>query len=320
MVTFNNINKFFKQSHVSNNWRDPIIIKWAKSANMHQPVKIIDKKIGILLSQNARKKLKQWFLSDDRDFNTITSERYIIDYLKGVNRNINDNIFDSQKIGTDAELIYNTRKIGIEITSLNGFVADWIFVERLPIYLKENKFCLNGALEISYNYERIKREMDKHRIYEYIEEVGECLIKRDLKRMKQLGIDSANKNRGTGCIAWSCNNADNFPVMKYLTEGLIQKLKEKRKQLSKHNENLIFVGVNHAGPTNWINPGIFEEMGGRIISYSPQINAIQTFLNNELPAGIIGVCYFHYSLNKENPFYPLTIFWRKGSTKVSINL
>ncbi len=320
MVTFNNIKKFFEGRNTSNDWRGPIILKWVESRNMNQSMQIIDRKIGILLSQNARKKLKQWLLSDDRDFNTITSERYIIDYLKGINKNINDNIFDSQNVGTDAELIYNNRRIGIEITTLNGFVADWIFIERLPIYLQEHNFCPGWSLEISYDYGRLKREMDRHQIYEYIEKVGECLIKGDLKQMKQLEVDAVNTKRRTGCIAWSYSKADNFPIMNYLTEGLIQKLKEKNKQLSKHKENLVFVGVNHAGPTNRANPGIFKEMGGKGISYSPQINAIREFLKNELPVEIIGVCYFHYSLDRENPFYPLTTFWRRSNRKLPINL
>jgi hypothetical protein len=144
MVTFNNTRNFFKGRNTSNNWRRSIILKWLESKNVNQSMQIIDKKIGILLTQNARKKLKQWLLSDDRDFNAITSERYIVDYLKGINKNINDTIFDSQNVGTDAELIYNNRKIGIEITTLNGFVADWILVKDSRFTYRNIIFVLVG--------------------------------------------------------------------------------------------------------------------------------------------------------------------------------
>jgi hypothetical protein len=131
--------------------------------------------------------------------------------------------------------------------------------------------------------------MDKNQIYEYIQKVGENLIKGNLKQMTELEVDAVKTKRRSGCITWSHNQADNFPIMNNLTEGLIQKLKEKNKQLSKHKENIVFVGVNHAGPINWANPGIFEEMGGNGISYSQQINAIQDFLKNNSPMEIIGV-------------------------------
>jgi hypothetical protein len=110
-MVLNNVKKFFNKRVTHNNWRSPIILKWSDSADMMESLKIIDKKIGNLLSQNARRKLKQWLCSDDRDFNTITSERYVMDYLKGINKNIIDNIFDTHKIGVDAELLIMAEKL-----------------------------------------------------------------------------------------------------------------------------------------------------------------------------------------------------------------
>ena len=318
-MPFINIKKFFQTCNKPNDWRRPIIMKWIESTDMNESIKIIDNKIGELLDKNARRKLKQWLLSDDIDFNTITSERYIIDYLKRINENITDNIFDSQAVGTDAELFYNGRKIGIEITTLNGFIADWIFIERLPLYLRENNYCLARSLEISYDYEKLKKEMDNNQIYAYIENAGESIVKGDLKRLNELKVDVVKTGRRTGCISWDYSKADNFPIMKYLTDGLLQKLKEKHKQLSKHTKNLVFVGVNHAGPMNWANPRIFREMGSSVISYSQQINLIQDFLENNLSKEITGVCYYCYHLPNEHPFYPLKIFWR-GDEKFPINL
>lgn len=310
------VKKKYKKNY--NDWRKPIILEWLSLPGMEQVLEIIDKKVEYLINKKAWKKLKQWFSSDDRDFNSITAERYIIDYLKLKNKNIEDNLFNK---GVDAVYNFNDQKIGMEITTINGFIADWIFTDgRLLMYLEEKQSLDGYTLEIDYNYERIKNEMGKNNIYGYIQNVGESIISNNANELKSLEIECTKTNRLTGCISWHHNRADDFPFIKYITEGLIERLNKKTRQLSQYGKNLIFVGVNHAGPDNLVNPAIFKEIGQGGISYQQEIQMIQNFLSEKLPQNIIGVCYYNYHLKRMVPFYQLKIFWRNQDEIIPINL
>ena len=146
-IAFQNLSNYLNKKIQATDWRQqPIILNWLNNSykdSMNQALKVIDKKVGYLLNQNARGKLRQWFRSDDSNFCTITAERYVIDYLKSKNNNINDNLYNSKKRSSvDAEINCDSKVIGIEVTTINGFISEWIFTERLPLYLKEKKFDL----------------------------------------------------------------------------------------------------------------------------------------------------------------------------------
>ena len=117
-----NIKQFLrsKQKKIENLNRPlPIIIRWMKSPNMNNVLDIIDKHIAYLSNNGGSKKLEQWLLAGDINFNTITAERYIIRYLQKRNDNLIDNLGTD---GIDAHIVYDNSAIGIEITTLNGDV------------------------------------------------------------------------------------------------------------------------------------------------------------------------------------------------------
>jgi hypothetical protein len=322
---FKNIQTFFcKKSNKINKkgWKKPIILEWIKKDSMKKSLEILDEKIGYLLKKNAMGKLENWLLSDDINFNTLTAERYIIDYLRSKNGNIDDNLSEE---GVDATLDINGEEIGIEVTTLNGFVAEWIFTERLPMYIKKIKkqFFDSYTIEIKYKPERIKNEMERNKIYEYIEKVGDNIVSNKEKELSSLDVEYRKLERKSGCISWCYNgNNEDSIVLKYLTKDLLRKLSEDKKsrQLSQYKKNLVFVGINHVGPIDWLNPGIFKEIGERGISHKESTREIQNYLKKELPDNIIGVCYYTYSLEKKDPFYRLKIFFRDKNCQIKINL
>ncbi len=281
-------------------------------------LKIIDKKIGYLLKKKAIGKLKQWFLSDDQNFNSITAERYIIDYLKLKNKNLEDNL---KRKGPDAFLKINREKIILEVTTLNSFLAEWILVERLPMYLEEKNrvFLKNNGIRLFYSPKRLSDEMRKDGIYLYIQNIGNALSHKNFVKLKELEIKVEYDEALVGCISWKYLDENGINFLKYLTDGLVEKINKKNNQL-RSNKALIFVGVNHVAASSWWNPDLFKEIGEGGVSYRDQIQGIQDYLSSKLSKNILGVCYFSYSLDKEEPFYPLKMFWRNKKEKVNINL
>lgn len=87
-----NIKRFLSESRISRQGQSPLILRWLTLPSMSESLRIIDRKVGYLLDADGKGKLKQWFLSNDIDFTTITAERYIIDFLKSRNSNIEDNL------------------------------------------------------------------------------------------------------------------------------------------------------------------------------------------------------------------------------------
>jgi len=261
--------------------------------------------------------------SGDRNFYAITAERYIMDYLKSRNPNLVDN--DSKQGGTDGILHCGNEDIGIEVTTVNGFIADAIFIERMLLFFKEKGYALSRTCEISYNYERLNGEIKKRgntAFYDYIEKVGCNIIRRASNELEQLNVIWKVTNRKTGGIVWERNAADKFPILEHLTCRLISALKRnKSTQLSRMQKNLIFIGANHCGPENWLNPRIFQEMAHGEILCQCQIDYIQDYLSKNLPENVLGLCYYIYSLEQKGPSYnPLRMFWRDPNDRIHINL
>ena len=148
---------------------------------------------------------------------------------------------------------------------------------------------------------------------ENCKKVGLGIVNNSLSDLSGLQVRYVRTDRKTYSIVWNYDNADKFPIFQLLTKGLISRLEEKKKQLSTHQKNLVFVGVNHLGPINWMTPNDLFENG----RYDENI---QNFLSVNLPPNVIGVCYYYYSIDREGPFFPLKIFWREENNKIPINL
>lgn len=319
-----NIKSFIegKRRKIESLTMQPIIISWLKSPSMQRSLEVIDKKVNYLLQNShcgGKSKLSEWFLSGDENFVNITAERYIIGYLMSNNNIIRDNMKGK---GPDASLVIGQDEVGIEITTLNGFVVDLIFTERLSEQLLLKGIILNKTIRIDYDHGRLINH--KHMIYEYIKHVATAIDKYDCTSLNDLEISIEYEYRWPGSISWNHDSAENFPWFNYLTTGLISKLckSSKSKQLKQFQKNLVFVGVNQIAPTNWAIPMIFEEIGRGGVSYTQAIDGIQKFWSRELQdlPHITGICYFCYSLPKEEPYYPLKVFWRNEADIIDINL
>lgn len=289
-----------KKSNIENDWKNrPIVLGWLGKASMKDSLSVMDKKVKCLMGKRDGK-IRDWFLSGDRNFYAITAERYIMDYLKSKNQSLVDNF--SKQGGPDGMLQGDKEDIGIEVTTVNGFVADSIFQEKLLLYLEEKGYDLSKTYEISYDYERVNEEIkkkDNSALYDYIETVGCNIIRNDSGELKKLHVTWNVTDRKNGYIVWEKNAADRFPVMEYLTYRLISPLKKgKKQQLSRLQKNLVFVGANHCGPPNPLNPRLFQEMTCGGSSCRRQIDSIQDYLSRNLPESVIGLCYYIYSLDQ----------------------
>lgn len=323
---YKNIEEFLKRksTRIQRLKHRPIIMKWIESPSMKQSLQIIDRKVGYLLEHyqgGGESKLIQWFLSNDINFVTLTAERYIIDYLISQNSNIEDNL---GKTGVDAKLKVGDENIGIEVTTLNGFIAEWILIERLSELLSSKNVLDDKTLRFTYDHERIMKETVKNRMHQYIEELSIAIETEDAMSLKNLDTFIDFEYRWAGVISWNHSNADSFPWLKYLTDELLSKLtvSNKRKQLMKYSRNIIFIGVNHITPSNWAIPSIFEEIGIGGTSYRAQIEGIENFWTKVMQdhQNIAGICFYYYSLDKVGPFYPLRIIWSNEEENLRINL
>lgn len=303
----------------------PIIVRWLKSPRMEQSLTIIDRHVAYLLNHRTfggMVKLNQWFLSGDENFNAITAERYMIHYLQQKNANVVDNL---RKSGIDAYFKWEDGLIGIEITTLNGFIAEWILVERLKQLLDENGFLLDKGLDVAYSHKRISSAAKGGTIYDYIDKAGKAIMLKDYQMMSELEFEIEINDRSPGLISFHHTREGNsFPWFKYITDDLWSKLKEKNKskQLKEYSRNLVFVGINHLSPCNGAFPFIFEDLGKDEIHYPSEIQEIRKFWTSCMSSldNVVGICYFFYSLDKEIPFYPLKVFWCSNNNKITINL
>ena len=302
--------------------RKPIITDWLQLPATQDSLRVIDGKVKYLLQhQGGEKKLNQWLLSDDINFVTLTAERYVIDYLILKNSNMEDNLGEA---GPDANLKLGDEDIGIEVTTLNGFIGEWILQERLIWFLSSSGLLHDKTLRIVYDHERIKHETDANTIYQYVEELATAIQAVNAEQLANLNVSVEWEQRWSGQVSWSHNNADSFPWFKYLTDDLLSKLSERRKkkQLKKHRRNVVFVGINHMSPFNWAIPSIFQEMGTGGVSYNIEIQSIEDWWSKiqQDHEEITGICFFCYSLEKVEPFYPLRIIWVNAAGSLPINL
>ena len=299
----------------------PIIFKWIKKSTTKEYLLVIDKKVGKLLRLKQKGKIKNWLWGDDQQFNSMTAERYIADYLEAKLKLTNiyryeDNL---QTKGVDGFISKNSEMIGVEVTTLNGFLAEWMLIDRLTWLLEVNNIQLlnKGCLKIYYSGKKLMefRKYIVQETQEYIKKAFSSINDHQEKEKwypKHLNIRfKVDKNGSPGYIVWE--QIDNkFPSLtgKFLediTTGVIETIEEKERQLKNQSANIVFIGINHAGCLSWLNPGIFEELGNRkpAISYNQQINMLEDFYASSLPENILGVVFFVYSLPQEVPFYPL---------------
>lgn len=325
---YENINKILKlkDDKIKKMSRSPAIVRWLSLERMRESLTILDKKVGYLLenfSKGGEGKLNQWLFTNDINFCTITAERYIIDYLISKNECIEDNL---KPEGIDAKLLNSNTNLGIEITTINAFIAQWIYTERLTEIITTQCFLQNKSITIKNSPLRLATEIKNNdkKLLEYIDQVAESILENDKVSLKNLDIEIEIDTGTTGYILWESTNKNNFPWLKYLTTDLLQKLtsKAKDRQLRKLPNNIIFVGVNNIAPPNWVIPHIFDEIGNGGLSYTRQIEHIKQFWREELKhhSHILGICYFCYSLDSEKPFYPLEIFWRDELNTITIDL
>ncbi len=319
----NNANKISKLS------RRPLILKWLDSSNpnMVEALPVIDKHVCYLQSQpGGVKKLKDWFLSGDLNFATTTAERYIIKYLCEKNSTIHDLL--NSNGGVDASLAHQDGHVGIEITTLNQFIAEWIFTERLEEFCQTNSFFYGKGFEITYSFERIQQETEDHTVYQYIQDVESAIVASDEQQLLDLQIEVEEVKIGATdprYISWKVKEPERFRWYPLVTSTLARKLVEgsKLQQLQANSRNLVFVGVNNLSPINLFFPSLFASLdSGEKSSYWPQVQALRQYWAEELPKlpNVIGLCFFIYSLEREEPFYPLVMLWRSEDDKIEITL
>ena len=191
----------------------PIVVRWLQWPRMIQSLEIIDKHISYLLHHGAIAKLNQWFLAGDENFNSITAERYILAYLRQRNDTLEDNLTAE---GIDGFLDDEFGRIGVEITTLNGFIGDWIFVERLTEFLDEqNYLTMNSGLEISYSHARIQLAAQGKLIYDFVRKTGEAILSNDTQALSEMKISVHPHNRGPS-ISFDIDDTDSFPWFRYI--------------------------------------------------------------------------------------------------------
>lgn len=323
---FKNLDKFLKskEARIKRLSSQPLILNWLTSHTMKEALTIIDKKVAYLLQNQAiggEGKLNQWLLSSDIDLATISAERYIIDYLKLKNLSVYDNL---GREGIDARLSIGGQNIGIEITTLNSFIAEWVFTERLMQLLVAQNALTDRTLRVTHSPLRLCTEFRGNKLKEYIEQAAKNIISNDRHQLNELDINIEIDLRWSGSISWEMASEDDFPWLRFLTEDLFYRITtpSKKRQLNENPKNLIFVGVNNIAPSNWAIPSIFEEIGRGGVSYTQQIDYINEFWKEALQPhnNILGICYFCHSLDSEGPFYPLGVFWRDDADQIPINL
>lgn len=318
-----NIQKYLdkKQREVAGLKHSPIISRWINSPHMEQDLAILDSYVEYLLNNGASKKVKQWLLSGDENFNALAAERFIINYLKQRNRNLTENLGAN---GIDGYINNGNAKIGIEVTTLNGDVASWILTERLTQLLDEKGFLNDKGLDISYSLARICSEANGKRLYAYIQRASLAITSNDSETISNLNLSVKIRNVFPGTISWQINDGVGLSWLQDITEDLFGKLqaKSKVKQLKKHSKNLVFVGVNHLSPSNGNFPRVFKELGTGGTNYATEINRIKEYWLSEMPKlnNVIGICYFFYPLDRTTPFYLLKVFWRSDTDEIPLNL
>ncbi len=321
---YTHICKFLDNHKRSVNRSDPppIILSWLASPGMEPSLSIIDEHVAYLLkSKGGAGKLKQWFLSDDLNFNTITLERYAIRYLSHRNENLIDNI---KPRGVDAYLTVDDGFIGLEVTTLSGFIADWIFLERLKLSIINFGIFSSNTLEIRYSHTELLKAMHGKRIINYIDNVANAIQTNDHQTLSNLGISVTYRDTQPGYLVFYPETGEGHPWFRYLTHELWSKLMDRNKvrQFKKYSRNIIIVGINHTSPSDGIFPEMFAHLELPPSWCQNEIAALRTYWSSRLCdlTNVIGICFYVYSLDRENPFYPLQIIWRSPLDMIDFNV
>ena len=97
---------------------------------------------------------------------------------------------------------------------MNGFIAEWILIERMSELLFSKKVLDDKTLRLTYDHERIMKESVENRIYQYIDELSTAIETNDAISLKNLDASIEFEHRWAGQISWNHSNADNFPWCK----------------------------------------------------------------------------------------------------------
>jgi hypothetical protein len=130
--------------------------------------------------------------------------------------------------------------------------------------------------------------------------------------------------RAVGSLSLRRHDIVEFRWLEYVTDELTSNLnaKSKKNQLKKFQRNLVFVGLNNSAPSDGIFPSVFGEIRNNLTSIPYEIHEINTYWASNMSnlTNVTGICYFFYSLDREEPFYPLKVLWRSEEDKVEINI
>lgn len=311
MSKFPNLELYFKnKSFRSSDWKSfPIILRWMQVGRMDEALKIIDKKVGYLLTLNVRKKVEEWF-SDDKHIIQTTAERYILDYLRNRNTNYEENFSGN---GVDAYLNKSGEKIGIEATTINKTLTEELFRERLLMYLHLKGYKRRERIEISCSIDKLIPI--GFYIYDLIEDIGNVILQ-NTGNVKDVSI--IKSQAPVGYISWGIKENSNFNLLDFLDKRLSEIITSKQAQLSKNSKNILFIGVNEL-PIDHLNPEIFKQ-ATKPEFLEQELKVLEDIISKNLPDNILGICFFVYSIDQEKPYYSLRIFWKDNSNTISINI
>jgi hypothetical protein len=93
-------------------------------------------------------------------------------------------------------------EVGLEITTLNGFVADWIFTERLTPFLSSGGYLSDKSIIVKHSLSRIIAEFQRKNLHEYIRQVGEGITSNNMNLLQNADVDIEIETRWAGCISW----------------------------------------------------------------------------------------------------------------------
>ena len=160
----------------------PILLHWYEAGRMLDVIQIIEEKTNYLLSQGASSKVNEW-ISSDLALTQITAERYLLDSLRVINSNLEESFTGG---GVDAYLVHGGKKIGIEVTTVNQSISEWILRERLLTYLSSYKYSRNDTIEITYDLAKI--EGLKHNNFSLVEKIGTFIIKQNFHKADGVSV------------------------------------------------------------------------------------------------------------------------------------
>ncbi len=170
------------------NWKTyPILLRWYESRRMQDTIAILEKKVEYLLDHGAISKINEW-ISNDKALTQITAERYILDYLRIKNANFTEMFTGG---GVDGFLINSDSCVGIEVTTVNQSIPEWILQERLLLYLAKNNY--NGENDIEVIYDLSKLEAIKYDKLEIIEKIGVEIIRNNYHPINGVSVRKISK-------------------------------------------------------------------------------------------------------------------------------